>query len=194
MYQSISPSPASQMLRPLSIMALTPLKGKVILAPVHDPPMWKGLHMPGEGERYPQVGEVVCIGEVSEDIRLGDLALIQVESSDVARVYRRVFSVLLEDFGEALFNDEQEPVIRETVLAYRANPSDKNANIRALDLSGDGISFDASDVLDMQWKDTDTPGFSLLYPMNVRMFSMWDGTRAKLFYEVHEDHILGVIR
>lgn len=168
--------------------SIFPLSGYVILEPAGDPPTEAGLWLPeGFKQRYPQIG--YCIATASSEIAIDDLCLINVESSDVARNYQRVFSLDLKDWGSEIFEPDVEPAIREAVESYRANPSTDDKKIKVETLNGEHLSFLASDVLSMQWTTTDSEGFNLLYPLHVKMARVEGG----LFYFVHEDNILAVI-
>lgn len=169
--------------------SLRPISGHVVLEPAYDPDETPGgIVVPLDArQRYPQIGW--CIATASNAIKLGDLCLINVESSDIARLYRKVLALHLLEWGTELFEPDVEPAIREAVDAYRANPSTHNNRIRAETLKGEHLAFLCSDVLSLEWTETDQPGFSLLYPLFIRMATV----AGQLYYFVHEDHIMGVI-
>lgn len=173
-----------------SVPSLRPLKGHVILEPAYDPEETDaGLYVPLDAQqRYPQVG--YCIATASGQIEEGDYCLINVESSDVARTYEKVFALHLKDWGTELCDPEVEPAVVEAVERYRANPSTEDNRIRLETLKGEHLAFLCSDVLSYEWTSSDSGGFGLLYPLNVRMWWAPDGS---LYYIVHEDHIIGVI-
>lgn len=119
---------------------------------------------------------------------MGDLCLIDVESSDIAHTYSKVFQVVFSNGDSEMFETECEPAIREAVERFRRN-SDWDSKITAQTLEGGHIQFDCHDVLVMMEVDTASPEYHFLYPAGVRMFE-WRGQR---YYEVDESNILGVI-
>lgn len=178
-----------------SLAAFTPLAGKVIAEPMFDPPQARGFWT-NYRVQYPQAAWVVAKGEgLRENIQLGDLILIEVESVDVAASYPLALEITFDDGHKALFDVEIEPIVREAVERYRANPSaNKGLRLTMAALNGEGYRALASDVVDYQIGKYSTPEFGLLHPLRVKMFGLWEGIQPVLFYEVHEDHILGVIR
>lgn len=169
---------------------LHPLAGHVILEPAYDPEETEGgIAVPLDAQqRYPQIGW--AIASAAEDIRVGDLCLINVESSDVAHTYSRVFALHLKDWGTELCEPSVEPAVRDAVESYRRNPSTADNRIRLETLKGEHLAFLCSDVLSYEWTDQSQPGFGLLYPLNVRM---WHTPEGKLYYFVHEKYVLGII-
>lgn len=169
---------------------LRPLKGHVILEPAYDPEETDaGLYVPLDAQqRYPQVGE--CIASASSQIEVGDFCLINVESSDVARTYNKVFALHLKDWGTELCDPEVEPAVVEAVERYRSNPTTEDNRIRLETLKGEHLAFLCSDVLSYEWATKDSPAWDMLYPLNVKMWRAPDGS---LIYFVHEDNIIGVL-
>lgn len=178
------------------VARLRPLRHHVILEPAW-PSLRRrsGIWRVPPFTQYPQAGWIVARGKTDEkELQLGALVILSIESTDVARLYYRVFEVMFTgDQGSAFFDPDLEPVIREAVERWRANPTTDNATIATVELNGGGIRFDASDVLTYQWAETSSGPFGLLYPISVRMFGAWFGSEAYLFYVVHEKDILGVI-
>lgn len=173
-----------------ALSLLRPLDRHVILEPAYDPETTEsGIQVPLDSrQRYPQIG--YCIASASPHIQVNDLCLINVESSDVARTYQRVLAIHLEAWGTEIFEPDVEPAIREAYEIYRRNPSTDDKRIRVVNLRGEHLQFLASDILAMEWSTTDSAGFNLLYPMNVRI---WDAPDGKMYYFVHEDNIMGVL-
>lgn len=177
------------------VARLRPLRYQVVLEPA-----WpsvrrqSGLWRVPTYVQYPQAGWVRAKGETRESISIGDLALIEVESTDVARLYHQVFEVMFTgDQGSAFFDPDLEPIIREAVERFRANPTTDDRTIVTVELNGQGIRFDASDVLTYQWATTSSDPFTLLYPVKVRMVGIWLNSEAHLLYIIDEKDILGII-
>ena len=180
------------------LASLTPRRGRVILEAAETPEK-VGRFYTATYVQYPQAAWIVALGEgCREDLRLGDLALVEVQSIDVEAVYPEVFKVFLRDETrvevELVCSVEIEPIVREVVEAYRTAPTAKNYRIRVETVDKGQWQFDASDVLTYGLCHRSTPSWHTLVPENVKMFGLWFGVEPSLFYEVDETYILGVIR
>lgn len=193
MHSTLSSDAPPQMLAEIWELALAPLPGQVILRAEHDPATQGGLWTPSLEDTYPQVGRVVATSAKEEEIRLGDLALIEVESADIARSYYQVFEVCFRDGTSMLCDPDKADPILEAYSRYKATGTD--LRVRLLDLAGAGIQFETSDILAYQFGEMSNPGWSILYPQRVRMFKkQFAGEPLQLYYCVAEEDILCLLK
>lgn len=172
--------------------ALKPIRGETLLLPASDPAEYKGLRT-AYSQQYPQTAWVLAKGEGVQEVEVGDLVVLEVESTDVARIYSRVLEVHFKDGQYALFDPDMEPLIKELFEEYCRNPSSADKRIRCLAVDQEGFQFLTSDILTLGWRETSTKEFSLLYPINLKMFWLWIGANMQLFYIAREENILGCI-
>lgn len=172
--------------------SLRPLSGHCILRAAKDPNEEGGLGIVTLDEMYPQVGYVIASAARDEDISLGDLALIQVESMDIARVYQRVFHVIFKDGTDMLCEpDKADPILD----AFNRRRRGENLRIRTLQLNGEGIQFETSDILSYQFAEMHSAGWSAMYPEKVRLFKcQFAGETERIYYHIHESEILCLLK
>lgn len=161
--------------------------GHLIVLPTRGDTLPNGL-LASYRQDYPQGG--FCIASGTPEVDRGEFVLLEVESQDVAANYYQLFEILLEDQGEThsvLCDPEIEPIFVERIEKSRASGESRRFTVRAID--GEGWQFDTSDVLTYQWVEGNSPAWSLLYPLRVKMW-VWDGT---LYYTVPVESVLGVL-
>lgn len=151
--------------------------------------------------RYPPTGWVVQIGDgVTEDLKPDDFVVLEDEGREVDRTYYDIFHIKLRDNDGTVFDikvdNDVEPVFREQMDAYWANPSDDDRVIAVQDVeTGEGYRFNASDVLDFGYVDLAHPTYRLEY-IPTHIINLWDeeDKKFRMHYLVDERKILAVIR
>lgn len=145
---------------------------------------------------YPTSGWVVGKGPEVTELEVGDFILIEEEGMAVDTTYYDLFEVILkheDGFVETIWAEvEVEPVIREQVSAFRRGGSD--TIIRVIDKkTGGTISFNCSNVLDMQIGDMSNPAFNLTYIPMFMVLMMNEDEIPALFYFTEPERILAVV-
>lgn len=171
---------------------LQPLEGYCILRAAKDPNEEKDLGIFTLDEMYPQIGYVIASSAKDEDIQIGDLALVQVESMDIARNYQRVFHIIFKDGTDMLCEpDKADPILE----AYSRKRRGETLRIRTLQLNGEGIQFETSDILSYQFAEMHSAGWSALYPEKLRLFKcQFAGEAERIYYHIHESEILCLLK
>ena len=146
--------------------------------------------------RYPDVG-LVWLSSAKEDIRRGDLVLIENEGMFIPRTYYDVFKVVLRDVKEDVLmtvDSDAEPHFSEMMRKYEASPSEwKHMWIELTDVTTDEkINFNPSDVVEFGFVDMANPTYTLEYIPTV-MMDLWTGERSELFYLIDEKKIMAIL-
>jgi hypothetical protein len=182
----------------LSPGQIFPTKGRVLLEAVRPErrfgPEGEALFLPEVG-RYPTVGRVYRGGE-EEGLKVGDLVVLQDEGQEMPHTYYDVFKIVVGDFQgqtEIIADNEIEPLFRERVEAFRANPSTEDKRLSVKDVAtGEQWSFLCSDVLTYGYEDLTTPTYRLEY-IPTFMIDLYHEGKFRLFYIAHLSNILMVI-
>lgn len=161
-----------------------------------------GILVPPESqERYPMVGEVISIGpRVTEDISSGDLVVFEAEMFDAPNTYLDCFEVILRDGDEdvrVLSDNDVEPIFKQYMDAYEANPSTEDRWIILRDLDSDlGFKFLASDVMSWGPAQIQSSSVQKLRYVETRMMELLDSKEEILrtFYLTDERWIQLVVR
>lgn len=174
-----------------------PLRGRVLIRAVKARRTESGLYLPTTNtNRYPTIGIVHRTSPLSKyDIPEGDLALISNEGQYVDRSYYDVFKVRLRDSIQSLImtvDASVEPVFREQMEIFRANPATEDRQITLKDVETDEVvSFNCSDVEDFGYEQVAFPGGYYLEYIETYMIDLyWNGS-SHLFYIIDERRILG---
>lgn len=166
--------------------------GPIVLVRANDLSTHRGgLILPNQ-DRYPNTGWVQALGPAADSIlKVGDFILIETEGETIEGVPIDFFQLLVESV-EGLVTIalpvEEEPRLRELVLAARAN-SDNDRRIEVLDIFTDeGWTMMLSDIKDFQLGALPQPNWGLEY-VNSHMLWLEDG----LFYLIEDKHIEVII-
>ena len=146
--------------------------------------------------RYPDLG-LVWASKSREDIKRGELVLIENEGLFVPRTYYDVFRVVLRDVKEDVLmtvDSDSEPQFTEMMRQYESNPSEwKHEWISLTDVTTDEvINFNPSDVVEFGFVDMANPTYTLEYIPTV-MMDLWTGEKLELFYLIDEKKIMAIL-
>jgi hypothetical protein len=177
----------------IDIRKLRPLKGHHLIRPEEARSKGGIVLPPSMQSRYPPVGEIVVVGPTAEDIRPGDYAILDMEGVSEGRTYYAALLLILKDHEDLLVPLEVEPVIRETMETYRANPATEDRTIVVETLEKGQYSMLASDILDFSIVDLSNAMVELQY-LEVRIL-LADGEHGpRQYYLTPEDSILFIYR
>lgn len=182
----------------LDASKINPRPGMVLAEPVFPEVTEGGIIIPVEFRpRYSPVARVEK-ANTKEDIRPGDLVVIEDEGMEVPLTYRSAFLVLLRDEKEktqAMLPVEVEPLFVEMMRKFESNPTEfKDYWIRTRDyITDEPISFQLKDVLSWSLTQIPNPTYRLEY-IPTAMLDVFHNGIPKLFYLLDERRILLTLR
>lgn len=147
-------------------------------------------------EIYPTTGWVLSVGSGVTELKSGDFVLIEAENHHIERTYYDLFEIVLrheDGLVETIWVDvETEPVIREQWLAFRRGGLDSTISVVDKKVGG-SISFNCSNILDMQIGDMANPQYDLSY-VPVFMVEMTnEDMEPALYYFTEPERILAIV-
>jgi len=175
-----------------------PTKGKLLAEAVWPEKTDGGIIVPTEFQ--PRYSNTAVVRKCNSSYHLdpGTLLLLDDEGTLIERSYYDVFKVVLRDHQhslEMLCDSDVEPLFRETMAKYDAEPSAyRHYRITLKDVNTDEVvEFSPPDVVDFGYEDLAHPTYRLEY-MPTAMLNLWDGDKYKLFYIIDERRILAAVR
>jgi co-chaperonin GroES (HSP10) len=150
-----------------------------------------GIIIPPEAlERYPQAGFILAKGSrCSEDIRVGDIAVLVNEGVAGERTYYQVCTLKLKDWPDTEhFHLETFEQFLTQLHEYQRNPSTADKQLHAKTVEDTWLSFLTSDIEELNVSDVANPMIKLDY-VHTQIIHLDN----RMFYFAREQDILTTV-